>query len=367
MNKILVIGGTHHNSLGVIRALGERGYKVEFINFQAKGKSDYVASSRYINKYVALSNIEELYTYLIERRITEDRQIIISCADIVTEYLNKYLDKLCRRYVIPGVPMQGKMVQLMDKTVMICMAEQRGIFSPAVWSLPAEKKNVTFPCITKSYVSSHGEKSDIVVLNSKEELDAFIDNNPGELFAQAFINKKEEVQFIGCSLNRGKEIIIPGMSKIIRSQPNTNTGFLEYGPLDPFYNDIVERAKLYIQDCQYSGLFSFEVMRGHDDKVWFLEINFRNDGNAWCVTKSGVNLPIIWVKYCLGEDFSSEINEPKHIVMMPEFQDLKLVLQRKVGVFQWIKDCRKTDYFMEYDNSDPKPFWCYIKTKLLWS
>lgn len=366
MSRILVIGGTHHNSLGVIRSLGERGYKVEFINFQAKGKCDYVASSRYIYKYIALETIEDLFPYLIERNTAEEREIIISCADIVTEYLNKYLNKLTKQYIIPGVPVQGKMVQLMDKTTMISMAEKRGIYAPTVWSLPAEKQNVTFPCITKCYVSSHGGKSDIVVINSKKELDTFITNNTGELFAQAFINKKEEIQFIGCSLNSGKEVIIPGMSKIIRSQPNTNTGFLEYGPLDPFYNDVVERAKLYIQDCEYSGLFSFEIIRGFDDKVWFLEINFRNDGNAWCVTKGGVNLPVIWVKFCLGEDYCSEIKKTKHLFMMPEFQDFKLVLQRKVGIFQWLKDLRKTNYFMEYDKRDSKPFWYYIKSKLLW-
>ena len=184
------------------------------------------------------------------------------------------------------------------------------------------------------------------------------------MFAQAYIDKKEEVQLIGCSLRGGEEVIIPGMSKIIRSQPNTNTGFLEYGPLDPIYYDIAEKAKLYIRDCQYSGLFSFEIMRGTDDKIWFLEINFRNDGNAWCVTKSGINLPAIWVKACLGEEYESELHEPARILMMPEFQDIKLVLQRKVPLSQWLKDWKKTDYFMEYDRRDKRPFFKYFHFKI---
>lgn len=36
--------------------------------------------------------------------------------------------------------------------------------------------------------------------------------------------------------------------------------------------------------------------------MYFLETNFRNDGNAFCVTESGVNLPVVWVKACLNED-----------------------------------------------------------------
>lgn len=363
MNKVIVIGGTHHNSLGVIRSLGERGYNVEFINFNIGERFDYVAKSKYISKYLPLTSIEQLFPYLQQRPV-EYKEVIISCADVVTEYLNMYLEALSERYIIPGVPQQGKMIELMDKTRMIEMVSRRGITAPAIWSLSLDVDYVTFPCITKCYVSSHGGKSDIVIFHSKEELNNFLQKNQGEIFAQAYISKKEEVQLIGCSLKEGEEVIIPGMSKIIRSQPNTNTGFLEYGPLDYVYKDIVERAKLYIRDCKYSGLFSFEIMRGMDDKIWFLEINFRNDGNAWCVTKSGVNLPVIWVKACYGDDYKNEICTPKQLLMMPELQDLKLVLQRKVSFIQWCKDWKRTDYFMEYDKQDKKPFFFAILNKL---
>lgn len=275
------------------------------------------------------------------------------------------MNELEERYFIPGVPEQGRIVELMDKTTMIAMADKRGIKSPPVWNILGDKDNITFPCITKVHISSHGGKADIVICGSQEQLDVFLKDNSDDIFAQAYIDKKEEVQFIGCSLNRGQEVIIPGMSKVLRSQPNTNTGFLEYGPIDSFYKEVVQKAKLYIQDCKYSGLFSFEIMRDKHDMVWFLEVNFRNDGNAWCVTKSGVNLPVIWVKACLGEDYSSELNIPSKIVMMPEYQDLKLVLQRKISLLQWIRDWRRTDYYMEYDKDDSKPFWQYLKDKFI--
>lgn len=363
MSRIIVIGGSHHNSLGVIRSLGERGYEVEFVNFCPVGK-DFVSKSKYVSKYQNLNGIDEVCAYLMHRDVPNNKAVIISCADAVTEHLNLHYDELSDRYILPGVLNQGKMAELMDKTTMIKMAVKRGINAPTVWELPADRNKVTFPCITKCYISSHGGKSDIVILQSKEELDTFLQNNQGEIFAQVYINKKEEVQLIGCSLRGGEEVIIPGMSKIIRSQPNTNTGFLEYGPLDSFYKEIAEKAKLYIKDCQYSGLFSFEIMRGSDDKIWFLEINFRNDGNAWCVTKSGINLPVIWVKSCLGESYEEEIRVPNKILMMPELQDFKLVLQRRVSFVQWLKDWKRTDYFMEYDKKDKKPFFYAVLNKL---
>lgn len=365
MKRILVIGGTHHNPLGVIRALGEKGYEVEFVNFTiSTTQIDFVSKSKYITAYHPLNSIDEVFNFLMQRPIGKDKEIIISCADAVTEHLNIHSGELYHRYIIPGIPKQGMMVELMDKTTMIEMAEKRGIYAPPVWNLPIDVDKVTFPCITKCHVSSHGGKSDIVILRSKDELNSFLQKTEGEVFAQAYINKTEEVQLIGCSLRGGEEVIIPGMSKIIRSQPNTNTGFLEYGPLDSFYCDIAEKAKLYIRDCQYSGLFSFEIMRGADDRIWFLEINFRNDGNAWCVTKSGISLPVIWVKACLGEDYQTEIHEPKRILMMPELQDFKMVLQRKVSFIQWFKDWKRTDFFMEYDKNDKKPFFFAVLNKL---
>ena len=44
---------------------------------------------------------------------------------------------------------------------------------------------------------------------------------------------------------------------------------------------------------------------------------------------------------------------------------IKLVLQRKVSLGQWLKDWKRTDFFMEYDKQDPKPFWQYIKDKII--
>ena len=361
--KILIVGGgNHHNALGVIRAIGRCGYYVELITF-GNLKKNYIASSKYVNYHHALDKLDGLADYLMSRSFSNRKEIVISCADAVTEYLNNNSDLLSQRYILPGAEKQGRMLELMDKAVMINMTGNRGIASPQIWTLPKDIDNITFPCITKSYLSAHGGKADIVICRNKKQLDTFIQENSDNVFVQEYIDKKEEVQFIGCSLNGGEEVIIPGMTKIIRSQPNTNTGFLEYGPIDSFYNETIEKSKAYIKDCGYSGLFSIEYLRGKDDKVYFLEINFRNDGNAFCVTESGVNLPLIWVKANSNQDYSKEIKEPKRIIVMPEFQDFKLVLQRKVSFLQWLKDLKRTDCFLEYVKDDKRPFFQFIIDK----
>lgn len=365
INIVVIGGGNHHNTLGVIRAIGREGYGVDLITIRNIRKH-YVSYSKYVTRHHALADISELIDYLEKRECADTKEIVISCSDAVTEHLGLYRNRLSERYILPGVSEEGRIVELMDKQTMIKMTSERGILAPEVWCIPTDIKKVTYPCITKANISSHGGKANIVICNSREELENFIKNKADEVFIQKFIKKKEEVQFIGCSLRAGEEVIIPGMSKILRSQPNTNTGFLEYGPVDSFYNDILERSRLYIKDCRYSGLFSIEFLRDEDDKVYFLEINFRNDGNAYCVTAAGVNLPLIWVKANLGIDYKGDINTPRSIVVMPEFQDLKLVIQRRISLWQWTKDWKRTNVFLEYAKDDKKPFFKYLADKFLW-
>ena len=168
----------------MIRALGEAGLSVELITI-GNLRKHYISSSCYVNKHHALKDVKELASYLLYGSIPADgnREIIISCADAVTEHLNLFRDRLSKRYILPGVPEQGKMVELMDKTTMIAMAAKRGVNAPMVWTLPVDKDKVTFPCITKAHVSSHGGKSDIVICRNKNQFESFLSENTDDLFA----------------------------------------------------------------------------------------------------------------------------------------------------------------------------------------
>lgn len=361
---IVIGGGGHHNTLGVIRALGLRGYNIEVV-LQSTQKS-YVAQSKYIKKHFQIHSYQELTALLLWRKPLQggEKEIIISCADEATEMLNMHRDILSERYVVPGVPEQGRMVTLMDKLVMKEYGQQVGFLFPEVFDINNGLETVQYPCITKANVSSHGGKADVTICSNKEQLEKYLDCVKDEVFIQRYIKKCEEVQFIGCSLNDGEKVIIPGMTRILRSQYNTNTGFLTYGPIDDFYNKTVKQCEEFLKACKYSGLFSMEFLRDENDKVYFLEINFRNDGNAWCVTASGVNLPVIWVKANSGIDYCNELHILKEITVMPEFQDFKLVLQRKLGLVQWLKDLRRTDAFLLWNKHDQKPFWWFIRNKI---
>ncbi len=314
--------------------------------------------------FIALKPLEVIDILQDDAFRQKKKRVVISCADEITEVINQFSDELIDNYYLPGVQKQGGMLSLMNKLTMKKMGEEAGLKSPRIYKIDDE--DIEFPVITKPAISSHGSKGEIKLFENSEELQKYISVMQDEVFVQQYVKKKEEVQFIGCSLRGGEEIIIPGMTRILRSQHNINTGFLEYGPVDTFYQSTIESCKHFLRNCGYSGLFSMEFLRDINDKIYFLETNFRNDGNAWCVTASGVNLPLIWVLANKGLDYQTEmLKTPRKIIVMPEFQDFKLVLQRKIGVCQWLKDVARTDAFLDYNKYDQKPFYYFIIYKLI--
>lgn len=125
----------------------------------------------------------------------------------------------------------------------------------------------------------------------------------------------------------------------------------------------ISLCKDFIKKTGYSGLFSIEFIRDKEGHDYFMEMNFRNDGNSICVTASGINLPYIWYLYCSGGEWKKELASSnfRPVYVMPEFADFLTFAGRSIPLTKWFSDWKKTDQFMEYDRLDPKPFFVEIK------
>lgn len=359
--KVIVIGGNHHNTLGVLRSLGEKGLFPELI-LVTSCKRPYVKYSRYIYDYCQLSKWDDVLLELENRKCRYNglKPVIISCADLATYYLDSNYDELVDYYCLPLGRSQGEISKAMDKMEMKRMAEKVELNVPYTYSLDELKLGmVEFPIIIKPLSSIEGSKSDIKIVKSAYELSEYMClYKDKHLIAQNFIDKQVEFQFIGCSLDK-ENIIIPGVSIILRQPKETNTGYLKYVPFSEFSeNGLLQRCISFIREIGYTGLFSMEFLRDKCGNDYFMEINFRNDGNSICVTEAGVNLPYIWYAYNSCLEYKEEIQKPIHSVyVMPEFSDLKVAMRLyNKSIFNWIDDVRKTNRFMEYDSKDKKPF-----------
>lgn len=379
--KAVIVGGIHHNTLGVIRSLGENGIpenniKVILVDDHFK-KKNIISSSKYVNKQniVYVRKNEECINALLNS-IEEKRQTIICCSDGTAETVIAHCEELEQWYNLPSTKLDIR--ECMSKEKQSKLAAECGFYLPQS-SVFLKHDNIIwnkFPCIIKPIKSVLGGKADIKISNNIVELQSALKNVSSDTIQiQEYINKKMEFQLIGCSLDGGKEVIIPGYTTIIRQPDNTNTGYLKYAPIKELSFDI-QRAKKYLNKIGYSGLFSLEFIRDNNNDDYFLEINLRNDGNAYCVKTAGVNLPYIWVYYQTFHKMPNcSKSVGKTVYFMPDWNDFRRGI-KTVGVIGWLKESKQAESHAVFNKKDIKPFFIqslemaggclnYLKRKLL--
>lgn len=367
---VIIIGGNHHNTLGVIRGLGYEGIKPILILVAGDNEDTYVDKSRYIKTCIRVAHDDDIINVLSEiSSHVDDKSVIIVCSDGVSSVIDLNRVRLLSSYYLPGCVESGLVTQMMDKDKLTNYAKSIGLNVPVSWVVEQKEDihGIIYPCITKPILSKDGCKTDIKICHSEDDLVNLL--KVGSCYkyqVQEFLEKEFEYQLIGLSLNGGEEVIIPGISRCIRPLPGTNTGFLRYQGIDTM--DVpLEKCREFISNLKYSGLFSIEFLRGKNGKDYFLEMNFRNDGNAICVTRAGFNLPYLWYLYCVGGDYSGYLSCCKltPVLVMPELNDLYFVRTREISLLQWFRDIRRTNAFMEYDSSDKRPFWYALRSMII--
>ena len=360
---VAVVGGAHHNTLGVIRSLGEQGINKENIHVLLIGSQIANKNIISVSKYVLKQNVshDESYDAIVIwlMNLAEDgiRRVVVCCSDGASEIVISNQKVLSEHFYLPAS--KRDISQLMEKNVQDAVAKSCGLHVPKS-TVVTRGNNFEwncFPCISKPLKSVSGAgKHDICIVSSYSELESMLGKiTAEEIQIQEFISKKMEFQLIGCSLNGGETIIIPGYTKILRQPRNTNTGYLEYSSIENLDYDS-GAVNEFIRKIGYSGLFSVEFIRDENDTDYFLEINMRNDGNAYCVKSAGVNLPFIWCYYSIFKQLPDlPLSFGKSIRFIPDFNDLKVALsQRKI--LEWFCDFIKAESHSIYNKKDIRPF-----------
>ena len=367
---VFIIGGNHHNALGVIRSLGERDVIINVI-IQSNDKNPYICRSKYISRYWIVSSEKEVIDILINEseNFHGEKAVLIACADNLSSLVDMHCEELMQRYYLPCSSEQGRITHLMNKEVMSDLARKIGFLVPQSKAINISDNievDIPLPWIIKPLVSKNGKKADIRRIYTPEDWAIYCKGHDATVQVQQLIDKEFEYQLIGLSLNGGEDVLIPGYSYVIRPAATTNTGFLHYRALNESFAEVVVKGKKFLKSTGYSGLFSLEFLRGKDGNDYFMEINFRNDGNAICVTAAGINLPYIWYLYNTGGEFRQEIarSAVKPVYVMPEFADVSFVTHGQLNFYAWLKDIYKTDRFMEYDKHDKAPFFYYLSYRI---
>lgn len=366
-NRVLVVGGNHQNPLGVIEAFGQKGILSDVI-IMGKCKKSFVLKSKYIARsWICHTDDDVITTIIANFTDTKNKAVAIACCDDAACLLNEYSEILERFLYLPGTHPQGSLKRWQDKEYMTEAAAKIGMTIPKTRVvtdkvIPAD---IEYPCITKSLTSVKLGKSEFALCQNEEELKDFLETKTSSetIQVQQYIDKEYEFQFIGCSLNGGETVFIPGDTYIEPGNGFNNLTFLRYGKkkvLDSLA--IINLCEEFVRQTGYSGLFSIEFIQGKDGKEYFLEMNFRNDGNGAVVTASGTNLPFIWYLYNTGGDYRKEIemSTVKETYSAPEDSYFMSMLEGHISYRQWRENMKKVSCYITYFPGDTKPFWALL-------
>lgn len=370
-DRIVIIGGDHHNTLGLVRSYGIKDIKSDVILI-GPTVDGFVLKSKYVSQGFRVHSPQEAVNCLINLYGNYDGIVVVqTSSDEAGAALDDVLEKIPSHIKIPNA--EGRLSYLMNKDNMCQVAKSVGLNVPQYTLVhPAEivdkvDDRIIYPCITKAISSLDGGKSDTTICQNAKELIAFLkkDHICSNIIVEQFIEKEIEFQFFGLSLNGGEDIIIPGHSHIHRPGIQ-NEYYFPYIENDESFDDTLSKAKDFIKKVKYSGLFSVEFLRGKDGKDYFLEMNFRNDGNAICVTDAGFNLPYLWYLFEAGKDYKKELSSYtfKSVEFCPDVIYFYHMMNGELSFKEWFQTTRQSNSFTMYYKGDNRPFWYNMRANM---
>lgn len=370
MKNVAVFCSDHICALGLIRALGEAGYKVEC--FCYGNNSDYILSSKYVSDGLPFGTCEEATSFLInEYPIKLEKPVLFTLPDPPAYHVDLNQEVLKEKFILFSAGATGSIVYWMDKKNISDLAYKHGLIVP--WAIKLSKKDeipddIKYPVFVKSSNSTEGGKADEGVCFSKEELEIKKNKLISDSFiVMQFVDKVKEINYFGLSI---KDHVYIDYHDVRERAPKTGYGYYNSFHLCN-YDDLHNRMINMIKETHYQGLFDVEFLLGDDGQLYFTEVNFRVDGEIYKLSL-GINLPAYWCDLIdLSKEELPERLETKrnNFVGMTELDDFRAsVLSGRVNFFKWFWQFLTADRRMLFNVRDPKPalvkFWHSIKVRI---
>ena len=368
-HKYILLCGDNYNALGICRSLGEKGLNPIVVLYT---RNPYLLNhSIYVNDLYQVNSAEEGLDFIISQWGNEpEKPFIYTMDDYAAMLLDQHYNQLINHFYFFHGDKQGAISYYLNKKNICDLAEKCGIQQPKGEVLKRGElpKSLCYPVITKVITSTKGAwKKDVFVCQNVEELkEAYKLITADELLVQEYIEKKNELCIDGISLNGGKDIILSFTSEYLRMSKES---FGHYMRMKHYENeDVCEKIRKVIKGSHYTGIFDFECLIDINDKLWFLEVNYRNSMWSYAHTFGGMNLPYYWAKWTLeGKINNDEVSLRKEpFTAMGEIADFVYVAHdHHTSLWTWYKQFRACDCTYIYNRKDPKPFYHAIWNKAM--
>ena len=318
LQSIIVIGSNPITKLGLIRSVGEMGIcRITIISMvmqMPKGDHKTIdCYSKYVERYYCAVkfNAESLYSALMDHcRETDGKPIVLSVDDDSAYLVDSILDKLQPYFICANINnQQGEIGRLMNKQVQKELAKQNGFAVAKSWAIDFEQgkftlpEGITYPCYVKGLMSYHtlkkyqGRCDNEAALRKK--LEKIGREYPCPIIVEEFIDIEKDFGVIGFAM--GEECVVPGIVELLDSGHGSHKGVSAFGKVRAEVpgENMSERVAQFVKALHLQGLFNVDLVESKG-QVYFVELNLRYAAYGYAVSRSGVNLPELYIRTVLG-------------------------------------------------------------------
>lgn len=366
MNKVIIIGTDHINTLGVIRTFGENNIKSDVIII-SNTKKIAVIKSKYVNKYTIINDINLLIEILLKEYKNEKvKPVIISTTDLIALELDNNYSVISDLFYLSNLKNQ-KLEYYMNKYNQFNLAKKNGIKTAKseIFSIDSSKRNkIKFPVILKPVLSAYGKKDDITICNNTTEFELaktnYKNNGYKDFLVQELITYDSECDVAGFAYNG--YIDIPGIILKENIWPS-NRGSTTYGKVvsTDKYKEEIELIKKMILATGFNGIFDIDFFI-KDNKLYFNEINFRNGALSYAYGKSKICYN--WYKSLIENKYISceKINSSYYFI--DDNSHLHNIFDKDITIKQYFLHLKKSKIKLAFSSKDKKPWLLMIVYKL---
>jgi len=319
--KVVIIGHSYLSRLSLIRSVAQIGCEVSVVvmTIQLQGKrpskKPIDCYSKYVSHYYYCErrNKESLITLLLEKCADPQQKVVlIPDGDDVVATIDNHQEILKKHFVFPHIINNPTSMEYwMDKTHQKRVAKEIGLnvaeakiidIEDGEYNIPM---GIHYPCFSKPLATMHGGKGGMRRCNNPEELqdalNSFIStrNKTGRVLVEDYKEIDTEYALLGFS--DGKEVIIPGILEFMVVSKQ-NKGIALQGKVMPVngFESLLEKFRQLVKNIGFVGVFDIDFYKS-GDIFYFCELNLRYGGSGYAITKMGVNLPAMMVRYFMGD------------------------------------------------------------------
>lgn len=322
--KIVIIGHSFSSRLSIIRSVAQLECDITIIvmtGYKRDGKTLNIRKpidcySKYVKKvYYCLRKDKDALIQILLEHCTDSEQkvVLIPDSDDTVAAIDNNREQLKDHFLFPYICNgSGSIEYWMDKThqkeaarkVGLNVVEGRVIdILDGDYTIPV---GIHYPCYSKPLATMNGGKGGMRCCNNVNELEDAINEyiitrtKTGKILVEDYKEIDKEYALLGFS--DGKDVVIPGiMHLLVISKKNKGIALQgEVMPVDGF-EELIEKFKQLVLQIGFVGVFDIDFYESRG-VYYFCELNLRFGGSGYAITKMGVNLPAMMVRFFYGEN-----------------------------------------------------------------